>query len=29
MRENLRIHPEMPLRQLIDLSINQTFLRSL
>ena len=29
MRENLRLHPEMPLRQLIDLSINQTFLRSL
>jgi SecD/SecF fusion protein len=29
MRENLRLHPEMPLRQLIDRSINQTFLRSL
>src|SRR5262249_11684330 len=23
MRENLRLHPQMPLRQLIDLSINQ------
>jgi SecD/SecF fusion protein len=29
MRENLRLHPQMPLRRLIDLSINQTFLRSL
>ncbi|HUL08218.1 MAG TPA: protein translocase subunit SecD [Candidatus Acidoferrum sp.] len=29
MRENLRLHPQMPLRQLIDLSINQTFMRSL
>ena len=29
MRENLRLHPEMPLRRLIDLSINQTFVRSL
>jgi SecD/SecF fusion protein len=29
MRENLRLHPEMKLRSLIDLSINQTFLRSL
>jgi len=29
MRENLRLHPEMKLRQLIDLSINQTFVRSL
>ena len=29
MRENLRLHPEMKLRDLIDRSINQTFLRSL
>jgi SecD/SecF fusion protein len=29
MRENLRLHPERPLRTLIDLSINQTYVRSL
>lgn len=28
MRENLRLHPEMPLRQLIDRSINETLARS-
>ena len=27
MRENLRIHKKMPLRQIIDLSINQTLAR--
>jgi SecD/SecF fusion protein len=29
MRENRRLHPAMPLRELIDLSINQTLGRSL
>ena len=29
MRENLRLHRAMPLRELIDLSINQTLARSL
>src|SRR5262249_1363640 len=29
MRANLRLHPEMKLRALIDLRINQTFVRSL
>jgi SecD/SecF fusion protein len=29
MRENRRLHPAMPLRELIDLSINQTLARSL
>lgn len=29
MRENLRLHAAMPLRELIDLSINQTLARSL
>ncbi|MDY6945259.1 MAG: protein translocase subunit SecDF, partial [Pseudomonadota bacterium] len=28
MRENLRLHPDMPLRQLIDRSINETLARS-
>jgi SecD/SecF fusion protein len=28
MRENIGLHPTMPLRQLIDLSINQTLARS-
>lgn len=28
MRENLRLHPEIPLRQLIDRSINETLARS-
>src|SRR3546814_8762450 len=29
MRENLRLYKRMPLRELIDLSINQTLARSL
>ena len=29
MRENMALHPAMPLRALIDLSINQTLARSL
>src|ERR1044072_9447723 len=29
MRKNLRLHRAMPLRELIDLSINQTLARSL
>lgn len=29
MRENIGLHPTMPLRELIDLSINQTLARSL
>ncbi len=28
MRENLRLHPDLPLRQLIDRSINETLARS-
>lgn len=29
MRENLRLHPDVPLRQIIDRSINETLARSL
>ncbi|WP_129647384.1 protein translocase subunit SecD [Peristeroidobacter agariperforans] len=29
MRENLRLHPEVPLRQIIDRSINETLARSI
>ena len=29
MRENIGLHPTMPLRELIDLSINQTLARSI
>ena len=29
MRENLRLHPELPLRQIIDRSINETLARSI
>ncbi|MFC4309419.1 protein translocase subunit SecD [Steroidobacter flavus] len=29
MRENLRLHPDIPLRQIIDRSINETLARSL
>ena len=29
MRENIALHPNMPLRELIDMSINQTLARSL
>jgi SecD/SecF fusion protein len=29
MRENLRLHPDVPLRQIIDRSINETLARSI